>query len=142
MFTGEYRHTVDAKGRVAVPARFRSDLAGGFFISRWVDGCVAIFPRPAWDDLAMKVAALPIGDAGARSFARYVFSSAFEVELDGQGRVVVPPMLRESADLERDAVVVGARDKIELWSPARWAEYSASMNSPEVLSEHLQGLGI
>ena len=143
MFTGEYRHSVDAKGRVAVPARFRAELAGGAFVSRWIDECLAIFPRDAWDGLAAKVASLPIGDPGARTFSRFVFSGAFEVEIDRQGRIVLPANLRDWAGLDGEAVVVvGARDHVELWEPARWAAYSESMTSPDVLAEHLQGLGI
>jgi transcriptional regulator MraZ len=142
VFTGEYRHTVDAKGRIAVPARFRAQLAGQAFVTRWIDACLAIFPRDAWDVLAARVAGLPVTDANARTFSRFVFSGAFEVEIDGQGRVLVPANLREFADLKAEAVVVGSRDHVELWSPARWAEYSDRMNSPDVLAEHLQGLGI
>mgnify|MGYP001564170895 CR=1 FL=1 len=142
MFTGEYRHTVDGKGRIAVPARFRSKLDGGAFVSRWIDGCLGIFPRDVFEELAARVAAKPVTDAGARTFSRFVFSGAFEVELDGQGRVVVPPGLRDWAGLEGETVVVGSRDHIELWEPRKWAAYSEAMTSPDVLAEHLQGLGI
>ena len=142
MVTGEYRHSVDGKGRVAVPARFRGQLDTPAFITRWIDGCLALFPRDAWDALAAKAAGLPVTDAGARTFARFVFSGAFEAELDRQGRLLVPPSLREYAALDGEAVVVGARDHVELWSPERWAEYSREMNSPDVLAQHLQGLGI
>jgi MraZ protein len=88
------------------------------------------------------VAGLPVSDAGARTFSRFVFSGAFEVDLDRQGRVVVPAGLREFAGLEDEAVVVGTRDHVELWQPARWASYSEGMSSVEVLAAHLQGLGI
>ena len=142
MFTGEYRHSVDEKGRVAIPARFRGQLEEGAFVSRWIDLCLAVFPRSAWDALASRVGALPVADAGARTFSRFLFSGAFEVDLDRQGRIVVPAALREWAGLGGDAVVVGARDHIELWEPARWETYSAGMNSPDVLAAHLQGLGI
>jgi len=142
VFTGEYRHTIDAKGRIAVPARFRARLDGGAFVSRWIDGCLGVFPRSVFEDLADRVAAKPVTDAGARTFSRFVFSGAFEIELDGQGRVVVPPGLREWAGLEGETVVVGSRDHIELWAPASWDTYSAAMTSPDVLAEHLQGLGI
>ena len=142
MFTGEYRHAIDGKGRIAVPVRFRAELETGAFVSRWVDSCLAVFPREAWDQLAARVAGLPISDAGARTFSRFVFSGAFEIELDRQGRAVVPAGLREFAALEGEAVVVGARDHIELWRPSRWADYSAAMNSPDVLASHLAGLGI
>ncbi len=142
MFTGEYRHSVDGKGRVAVPARFRTQLVGGAFVARWIDECLGIFPREAWDAFAAKVAALPVTNPSARTFSRFIFSGAFEVELDAQGRVVVPQGLREWAGLGTDAVVVGSRDHIELWEPDRWARYSAAMTSPDVLAEHLQDLGI
>ncbi len=142
MFTGEYRHAVDGKGRVAIPARFRAQLDESAFITRWIDGCLALFPRRAWDDLASRVSQLPISDAGARTFSRFVFSGAFEADLDRQGRLLVPPGLRGYAGLEGEAVVVGSRDHIELWEPTRWADYSAAMTSPDVLAQHLQGLGI
>ena len=142
MFTGEYRHAIDGKGRIAIPARFRAELERGAFVSRWIDGCLAIFPREAWDGLAARVAGLPVSDAGARTFSRFVFSGAFEFDLDRQGRVVVPAGLREFAALEDEAVVVGTRDHVELWQPNRWATYSEAMSSPDVLAAHLQGLGI
>lgn len=142
MFTGEYRHAIDGKGRVAVPARFRGELAGGGFVSRWIDSCLAIFPRPEWDRLATRVADLPVSDAGARVFMRFVFSGAFDVAPDGQGRVVLPAGLRDFANLTTDVVVVGARDHIELWEPERWETYSAEMNAPDVLAARIADLGI
>lgn len=142
MFTGEYRHAIDGKGRFAVPARMRGELERGAFVTRWVDSCLAIFPTSAWEDLADRVATLRLGDADARIFSRFVFAGAFEVELDRQGRALVPANLRAFASLESEAVVVGMRDHIELWEPARWDAYSAEMNSPDVLAERLHGLGI
>ena len=142
MFTGEYRHAIDAKGRVAVPARFRAELAPGAFVTRWIGNCLAIFPRPEWDRLASRVAELPFSDAGARVFSRFVFSGAFEFVLDAQGRLVLPPALREFADVKTDVVVVGARDHIELWDPNRWAAYSAEMNTPDALGARIENLGI
>ena len=142
MFTGEYRHAIDAKGRVAVPARFRAELAAGAFVSRWIDTCLGIFPRSEWEKLADRVAALPVSDAGARAFSRFVFSGAFEFLLDAQGRLVLPPALREFAGLTSDAVVVGARDHIELWEPGSWTTYSAEMNSADALAARITDLGI
>lgn len=142
MFTGEYRHTVDDKGRLAVPVRFRAELAQGAVVSKWIDGCLALFPRAAWDELAEKTAALPVTDQGARTFQRFLFGTAFDIELDRQGRLVVPAVLREFAGLESEVVVVGSRNHLEFWSPASWQQYSAQMDQPEVLAEHLQGLGI
>jgi MraZ protein len=142
MFTGEYHHAVDEKGRVAVPARFRADLAGGALVSKWIDGCLALHPRAAWDALAAKVSTLPISDPGARNFARFIFANAFEVELDRQGRLVVPQVLRDFAGLTGEAVVVGSRDHLEFWAPDRWSSYSQHMDEPDELARNLQGLGI
>jgi MraZ protein len=142
VFTGEYRHAIDSKGRVAVPARFRAELARGAHVSRWIDNCLAIFPDEAWARLADRVAGLRHADAGARSFSRFLFSGAFDVELDGQGRVVLPAGLREFAGLKSEAVVVGALDHIELWEPGRWAGYSAEMNSADVFAARIADLGI
>ena len=102
----------------------------------------ALFPRAAWDELAAKAAVLPVTNEGARAFQRFLFGTAFEIELDRQGRLVVPAVLREWAGLEGEAVVIGSRDHLELWAPARWSAYSARMDDPDVLAEHLQGLGI
>ncbi len=142
MFIGEYRHSMDEKGRVAIPARFRPQLVEAPVITRWLDTCLAIFPKSDFERLADKVAALPLGDPNARSFRRTVFAHAFEFELDAQGRVLVPPPLREWAGLRNEAVVVGGHDHVEIWAPDAWASYSAAMSAPEVLAEHLQGLGL
>ncbi len=142
MFAGEYRHSVDDKGRVAIPARFRAQLDEGAVITRWIDGCAAVFPRSGFEQLAAKVASLPIADTSARTFSRFLFASAFEVELDRQGRIVGPASVRGWAGLEADAVVVGARDHAEIWTPAKWDAYQREMESPDALASHLTGLGI
>ncbi len=142
MFTGEYRHTVDDKGRLAVPARFRLELAQGGQVSKWIDGCVALHPRAEWERLALQIDALPITDPGARTLRRHLYGSAFEVVLDRQGRFVLPQTLRDAAGLESEVVVVGAGNRLELWSPDRWSRYSEQMDQPEALAESLQGLGI
>jgi MraZ protein len=142
VFTGEYRHTVDDKGRIAVPARFRVQLEGGAVVSRWIDGCLAIHSRSGWDALATRVAGLPITDRAARLFQRQIFAGALEAELDRQGRVLVPAYLREEAGLATDAVVVGIRDHAEIWAPARWADYRRAMDDPAAFAEAIAGLGI
>jgi MraZ protein len=142
VFTGEYRHSVDDKGRVAVPAKFRAQIEDGAVVSRWLDACLAIHTRAGWEQLAAKVAGLPITDAGSRLFQRYVFAGAFEAELDRQGRVVLPAYLREWAALEGEAVIVGSRDHAEIWAPARWDDYRRALEDPESLARALDGLGI
>jgi MraZ protein len=144
VFTGEYRHAVDGKGRIAVPARFRPRLDGGAYVARWIDGCLGLFPRAAFDALAERVADRPVTDANARAFARLIFSGAFEVELDGQGRILVPAALREWAGIGTEALVVGAVERMELWAPERWATYrtAQSADEPEIFAARLQDLGI
>ena len=143
MFTGEYRHSVDAKGRLAVPAKFRAQLESGAFVSRWMDSCLAIWPRADWERLAAKVAALPtVENAGARSFSRFVFANAVEVVWDAQGRFVLPSYLREAAGLASEAVIVGSLDHAEIWTPDRWDGYRKAFDDPDELGRHVSGLGI
>jgi MraZ protein len=142
VFTGEYRHTVDDKGRLAVPARFRAQLAGGAVISRWIDGCLAIHDQAGWDALSTRVAALPLTDAAARLFQRQIFAGAFDAELDRQGRVLIPAYLRDEVGLAGEAVVAGIRDHAEIWAPKRWADYRVAMDDPKKFAEAIAGLGI
>lgn len=142
MFTGEYRHTVDDKGRIAVPAKFRAQLGAGAVVSRWLDACLAIHTRSGWEELAAKVAALPITDQASRRFQRFVFAGAAEVELDRQGRILVPAYLRDSIDLAAEAVVVGSRDHAEIWAPAAWDSYGQELDDPQELAQAFEGLGI
>ena len=142
VFTGEYRHTVDDKGRIAVPAKFRVQLGAGAVVSRWLDACLAIHTQEGWDDLATKVAALPITDPNARRFQRLIFAGAAEVELDRQGRVLLPGYLREHIDLGTEAMVVGSRDHAEIWAPATWATYGQALDDPQELAQAFEGLGI
>jgi MraZ protein len=142
VFTGEYRHTVDDKGRIAVPAKFRVQLGAGAVVSRWLDACLAIHTEQGWEALAAKVAALPITDQSARRFQRLIFAGAAEVELDRQGRILLPAYLREHIELGNEAVVVGSRDHAEIWVPTTWATYAQGLEDPDELAEAFQGLGI
>ncbi len=142
MFTGEYRHAVDVKGRIAVPARFRAQLDGGAVVARWLDTCLAIFPMAAWEELSAKVGSLPMTDSNARLLQRQLFAGAFETELDRQGRVLVPQGLRAFAGLEDEAMVLGSRDHAEIWAPARWNTYSESLDDPDAFAQAIAGLGI
>jgi MraZ protein len=142
VFTGEYRHAVDGKGRIAVPARFRTQLDGGIVVARWLDTCLAIFPMAAWEELATKVGSLPMTDPNARLLQRQLFAGAFETELDRQGRVLVPQGLRTFAGLEGEALVQGSRDHAEIWAPARWQDYSRSLEDPDAFAQAIAGLGI
>ena len=142
VFTGEYRHAVDDKGRLAVPARFRAQLDGGCVVARWLDTCLAIFPMAAWEELAAKVGSLPMTDPNARLLQRQLFAGAFETEIDKQGRVLVPQGLRGFAGLESEALVLGSRDHAEIWEPKRWNQYSEALEDPTAFAAAIAGLGI
>jgi MraZ protein len=142
VFTGEYRHSVDDKGRLAVPSKVRAQLDAGLVVSRWLENCLAIHTRASWDALADKVATLPIADERARRFERFIFAGALETTLDGQGRVLLPGYLREMAGLGSDAVVVGSRDHAEIWAPATWETYRRQLEDPAALAAAIEGLGI
>jgi MraZ protein len=120
MFLGRHAHTVDAKGRLAIPARFREGLTGGVVVTRGIDRCLSLYPLSAWKPLAEKISALPLTDPDARVFRRLVFAEAVDLELDSQGRLLLPAELRRYAEIDRDAVVVGVNTSIEIWSPASW----------------------
>lgn len=129
MFLGRHTHNLDAKGRLAIPARYRDALAAGVVLTRGIDRCLALYPLEAWRPLAEKVSALPLTDADARNFRRMVFAEATDLGLDGQGRILIPPDLRRYAGLEREALVVGVDTSIEIWSPQRWEGVEASLES-------------
>ena len=142
MFTGEYRHTVDEKGRIAVPVKFRAQLDPGSMVSGWLDDCLAIHTKAGWEALASKIAALPITDMESRRFQRFVFSNATEAQMDKQGRVLLPAHLRESVGLTDEAVLVGTQDHAEIWAPDRWDAYRKTLEDPQELAKAFAGLGI
>ncbi|MCL6453080.1 MAG: division/cell wall cluster transcriptional repressor MraZ [Alicyclobacillus sp.] len=124
MFMGEYQHTLDDKGRVIVPSKFREGLGETFVMTRGLDQCLFVYPRSEWEMLESKLKGLPMTRADARSFVRFFFSGATECELDRQGRVVIPTLLREYAHLEKDIVVLGVSNRVEIWSRERWQAYA------------------
>ncbi|HEX5504592.1 MAG TPA: division/cell wall cluster transcriptional repressor MraZ [Thermomicrobiales bacterium] len=125
MFLGRFSHNLDAKGRLAIPAKFRGELADGLVVTRGIDRCLSVYPLGAWQTLAERVSALSISDPDARQFRRMVFAEAVDEALDAQGRVLVPPELRRYAEIDREAVVVGMNTYVEIWNPTRWAGLSA-----------------
>jgi MraZ protein len=123
VFKGTYRHSVDDKGRVTVPARFRDALGDDFILTRGLDGCIFLYPRAAWQELEAKLASLLLGSAGARDFKREFFRNASDAEVDRQGRVLIPPELRQITQIERDVVIIGVSERVEVWPETRWEEY-------------------
>jgi len=142
MFSGECEHTVDDKGRLIIPAKFRSELGEGLFVTRGLDGCLFVFPPDTWKDLSEKVANLPLAQAGARLFSRMIYSGT-ECELDKQGRILLPAPLRAHADIESGVVVTGVNSRLEIWSQKRWQEMTIRMEEESSsIAEQLADLGI
>jgi MraZ protein len=129
MFLGQFVHSLDTKGRLAVPARFRASLEAGVVVTRGIDRCVAAYPIPVWEELAGKISALPMTDSNARQFRRMVFAQAANLTLDRQGRIGIPPDLRAYADIDRDAVIIGVHSSFEIWSPAGWETMQAEVDT-------------
>ncbi len=143
MLLGEYKHNLDSKGRIAVPAKFRSKLSGGAIITRGLDHCLFIFGNTEWEALAQKLVALPLAQANSRAFVRLMLAGAMDVELDKQGRILIPDYLREYAGLKKQAVVAGLYNRIEIWDNESWKEYKAKTESAsDEIAEKLSELGI
>lgn len=121
---GEYRHAIDDKGRLTMPSKFREGLGASFVVTKGLDACLFAYPQAEWRELETKLRALPFTDPDARAFVRFFFSGATECQLDKQGRMLVPPHLREYARLERDTVVLGVASRVEVWSQAEWEAYA------------------
>jgi MraZ protein len=138
MLIGEYNHTLDQKGRVIVPSRFREELGDIFVITRGMDNCLFLYPSYEWKNLENKLKSLPFNKAETRAFMRMFFSGASEVEIDKQGRVLIPPLLREHSHLKKDVVFLGVSNRAEIWSKEIWEEYSnKSSLSFEQIAEKL-----
>ena len=140
MFMGEYSHTVDAKGRLIIPSKFREELGESFVVTRGMDGCLFIYSREAWEKFEQKLATLPLVSKEARAFTRFFVSGAANCELDRQGRILVPATLREYAGLTKDVILAGNLDRIEVWSKERWTE-SIDFNDMDAIAKGLQDMG-
>ena len=143
MFIGEYQHTLDAKGRMFMPSKFRDELGETFIVTLGLDHCLFVFSSDEFDRLKSKMDALSIANKDARQFARFFFAGACECEMDKQGRIMLPAKLRSHAELEKDVTVVGVSSRLELWNTEKWeAEHSFDNFSPEELSEKMELLGL
>lgn len=141
MLMGEYSHSLDAKGRIIIPAKLREQLGDTFVVSKGLEGCLFVFPPAEWEKLSNKIQALPLTDPRGRKFSRYFFSGASELEVDKQGRALLPPNLREEAQLEKDVVLCGVGNRVEIWSKEKWEDVS-HYDDIEELAEQLAELGI
>lgn len=123
MFIGEYQHNVDEKGRLAVPVKFRDDLAKGAVVTRGLDNCLFLYTQEEWEKLAIKLASLSFAQANSRAFSRLMLSGAMDVKIDKQGRVVLPDYLRKYAGINKKVVVAGLYSRLEIWDDKKWEEY-------------------
>jgi len=143
MFIGEYNHTIDAKGRMAVPIKMRGQLSDGAVVTRGVDTCLFIYPKTEWDTLATKLANLPLTDTKARAFVRLMLSGAMDVEFDKQGRILLPAYLRSYASLKKEAVIVGLYNRLEVWDDKNWQEFKdKTAENEKDITDHLSTLGV
>jgi mraZ protein len=141
MFMGEYNHTIDAKGRLIVPSKFREALGDTFVVTKGLDGCLFVYDNEEWQAFEEKLRSLPITNKEARQFARFFLAGAAEVEVDKQGRILVPNILREFAQISKDVVLIGVASRIEIWSKERF-EGMASFEDMDEIAEHMAQLGL
>jgi MraZ protein len=138
MFTGEFQHTLDVKGRVIIPSRLRDGLGDRFVVTRGLDHCLFVYPSAEWVRLEQKMKQLPFTKSDSRAFMRMFFSGAMEVEADKQGRVLIPQNLRDYASIEKEVMFIGVSNRVEVWSETAWKEYlNEAAGNYEELAEKL-----
>jgi MraZ protein len=141
MFMGEYNHTVDEKGRLIIPAKYREELGNEFVVTKGLDGCLFAYGLSEWQVLEEKLRALPLTNKDARAFARFMLAGAASVEIDKQGRILLPQVLRNFAKIEKEVVLIGVASRFEIWNRTKWEENSIDDNVEE-LAEKMENLGI
>jgi MraZ protein len=143
MFLGEFTHTIDEKGRLTIPSKYRLYLDEGMVVTRGLDRCIAVYPMEAWKTLAEKIMALPSTPKPSREYSRLVFSAASDLHADRQGRILIPSVLYEYAAIDSDAAIIGMYSRFEIWNPKHWAEHRALMEQDaEFMAERLAEHGM
>jgi MraZ protein len=143
MFIGEYQHNLDEKGRLAIPVKFRSKLAKGAVVTKGLDNCLFLYTNEEWQKLATKLAALPISKANTRAFSRLMLAGAMDVQLDKQGRVILPEYLRDYGSLKKKTIVAGLYNRLEIWDEALWKKYkTGTEKQSNDIAEALEGLDV
>ena len=143
MLIGEYQHTLDAKKRLAIPAKLRKELGERAILTRGLNNCLFIYPMQQWEKLTEKLSQLPVGQGNARSFLRLLFSGAVEVEFDQLGRILIPDYLKNYAGLKQNAVIAGVYDRLEVWDEERWENYKMEVEkNTDMIAEKLGELGL
>jgi MraZ protein len=143
MFIGEYQHSIDEIGRIAVPAKFRKQLEKGAVVTRGLDSCLFLYPAKEWETQAAQIAKLSISKADSRAFNRHMLSGAMEVEIDKQGRIVVPDYLRRFAGITKKTVVAGLYNRVEIWDAEKWDVYQKTNETQSnAIAERMGELGV
>lgn len=143
MFFGEVKHTIDTKGRLVLPAKFREGIRDGYVMTKGLDQCIFLFPMDEWRRMEEKLKTLPLTHKDARAFVRYFFSGACDGELDKQGRVRIPQNLTDYAKLDGSAVIIGVGTRMEIWSDNLWNDYTEDESlSYDNIAQQLSDLGI
>jgi MraZ protein len=143
VFIGEHRHSIDEKGRLQVPVKWRSKLAEGAVVTKGFDGSLKFYPLSQWQDIAEKLAKLPQSQPESRAYVRQTLAGAVDVELDKLGRLVIPGYLREYASLGKQAVLAGLYDHVEIWSERRWEDYQGGIDrDSESFTQTLKEIGV
>jgi MraZ protein len=143
MFIGEYKHSIDEKGRLAIPVKFRVKLSKGAVVTRGLDNCLFLYTGEEWKNLAERLAKLPISRANTRAFARLMLAGAMDVSLDKQGRIILPDYLRKYAGVGKNVVVAGLYNRLEIWDETKWESYkSGTEKSSGDIAEQLGELGV
>jgi MraZ protein len=137
MFLGEYKHTVDEKGRMKMPSKFREELGGRFVVTRGHEKCIYIYTLEEWEKENAKIMKLPKSSPAVRQYSRHFFRGADTAEMDVQGRFLIPQQLREYSGISKDVVVVGISDRIEVWDKVKWDEYCEGADDLDCIDEAL-----
>ena len=143
MFIGEYAHSLDTKGRLAIPAKFRRALTRGAVVTRGLDNCLFLYTQEEWKKLVDKLSTLPVSQSQARAFARLMLAGAMDVKLDKQGRIILPEYLRRFAGLKKSTIIAGLFSRLEIWDEAKWEKYKQKTESKaDEIAEQMGELGV
>ena len=134
-FMGEYNHSIDAKGRIIVPSKFREKLGEQFVVTKGLDGCLWVFSSAEWELFSEKLTSLPVARKDARNFSRFFLAGATEAETDKMGRILIPQVLRDYAGLTKDAVLIGAGSRVEIWNKEAWEAVSTFDNVDDLAEQ-------
>ena len=141
MFMGEYNHTIDTKGRLIVPSKFREQLGNTFVITKGLDGCLFVYSNEEWKTIEESFRNKPLTSKDARKFTRFFFAGACDCEVDKQGRILIPSNLREYAGIEKDVDSVGVLNRVEIWSKEKWLD-NGDYEDMDEIAEHMAELGL